>query len=103
MTGNLARRSARRIASFWRDKGVAMPQGSAERFGRVVAEFLASRKDPLSDGLFELSMGRLSEIVDAAEKAVPRGKDDPAFLDVFAAKLREEFESYEREDPGASA
>ena len=80
-----------------------MPEGSADRFGQVVAEFLRGRKDPLSERMFSLGMTRLQEIVDAAEKEVPRGKDDPTFLDVFATKLRAEFESYQSDDPGASA
>ena len=80
-----------------------MPEGSADRFGQVVAEFLRARKDPLSEGMFDIGMTRLQQIVDAAEKEAPNGKDDPAFLDIFATKLREEFDSYEREDPEPSA
>jgi len=100
---NLARSSAQRMESLWRHQGVTMPRGAADRFGQVVAEFMRSRKDPLSNALFNIGMTRLREIIDAAEKEVGGGKDDPRFLDVFAAKLREEFESYERQDPEPSA
>jgi hypothetical protein len=100
---NLARGSAHTVETLWRRLGITMPPGAADRFGRVVAEFMRGRKDPLSDAMFNIGMTRLREIIDAAEKEVSDGKQDPRFLDIFAAKVREEFESYERQDPEPSA
>ena len=99
----LALSSANTTGNVWRRLGIAMPPGAAERFGQVVAEFLGSRKDPERDAMFNIGMTRLLEIIAATEAAVPGGKNDPAFLDAFAAKLRAELDTYERPDRAASA
>ena len=100
---NLARGSAHMMEAQWRRQGIAMPAGAAERFGQVVADYLRTRNDPLSETMVNIGMTRLLEIIHAAEKEVQGGKNDPAFLDVFAAKVRAEFEEYEPGDPAASA
>jgi len=98
----LARGGAHTVESLWRHQGLTMPPGLAERCGRVMAEFLRSRKGE-PQVFFNIGMTRLLELVDAAERELPAGRDDPAFLDVFAKILRDEFNSYDEPDPAASA
>ena len=80
-----------------------MPAGTAERFGRVTAEFLRSREEKPSEVLFNIGMTRVRELLELVEAELPGGKNDPGFVDLFGRKLREEFDAYERPDPAASA
>jgi len=98
---SMALSSAHTFENLWREQGLAMPVGLAETWGRVIVEFLRSRKDePLG---YHIGMTRVRELVDAAEKESPAGTEGPAFLNTFARLLRAELDSYDEPDPAASA
>lgn len=86
----MARGSAHTVASLWRQQGVSVPVGTAERFGQVMAEFLRSRKAEPSEVLFNIGMTRVCELLELVEAELPGGKNDPGFVDLFGRKLREE-------------
>ena len=97
---HVARSSANTLETLWRRSGRRMPAGLAERFGRVMVEFVRSRQGEKPELGYHIGLTRILELVDAAEGKSPAGRDDAAFLDTFATMLRAEFDAYDDPDPG---
>src|SRR3954471_23340870 len=85
----VARSSAHTAEDLWRNQGLAMPPGLAERFGQVAAEFLRNRKEQPTPSGVSIGMTRLLDLVRAAADQVPGGERDPDFLNVFAKMFRD--------------
>src|SRR6266536_1307757 len=97
---------ARTIERGWREHGLTLPPGVASVLGRVTWEYLRRRTPPLKDGeFFHYPASRLTTLVHQVESELPGGPDNPAFLNAFGERLREDLERYEGEegDPSASA
>jgi len=81
------RQTAQLIEANWHARGITMPPGVIEVFGRVALEHVATHP-PSPNTFLDFSVTRLVTIVRQIENELPGGHTNPAFKDLLADRIR---------------